>query len=763
MTTWIKRPYVNLLVFALIILVILLIPTVIIILLLAAILLYLIPTTRSWFLSTPLYHILKKRTLSTGEIAREAIESDANQWEQDLFNGKPNWDHLLTMPSSQMSKVEQDFLDDETSQLCQLVDDGRIKQDAALSSEVWDFIKTRGFGSMIIPKYYGGLGFSETAYSAIIAKLASRSPSLATTVMALNSPGPVELLMKYGSEKQKAHHLPRLARSEEIPCFALSSLQASSDTNSVADFGIVCEDEFEGQQCTGLRITWDKLYASLASDIGLIGLVIKVLDPQQLLDKDLFHGKEELGITCVLVPAHLSGINKEYEGPASDTFLQNNLISGENVFVPLDYVIGGAEMIGQGQRMLVECSAMKHSLAVSALSMAAQQTALYVSNAYAHIKEQHQHPIAQFESVQKKLARLAIYTSITNATHLLISSDTDEEHKSAVASAIAKYYGVEHTRHIGRIAMDIMQGSKNYLADTYKLMLMPATTEDGDISSRSSMIYNLGTLRYHPYLYQEINCLNEQNESAGSLFDELLDKHFRYHLTMLGRAIGMAWTRARFSEIPEQDEEMQKHYRNVNYISALFACLSSLVVAISGGELKKREIITGYFSDVLAMMYATVALLRQYHERSEPAFERSMVELACTECMHRAEESLHEICLNLPKPFFWGTRAMLFPTGRRIRANDDKSYCSLAEQLHDSDDLRELLTQNIYKEAFKHLAHAVSLGKETAELRSKLKAYPKPLDSDWESWLAELKQQDILNADECEKLKSWQRAVKQAL
>ena len=763
MTDWIKNRYTSLLVIALIILVILLIPTIVIVLLLAAILLYLIPTTRLWFLSTPLYHILKKHIPSTDEIAREAIESDSNQWEQDLFHGRPNWDHLLAMPSSQMSKVEQDFLDDETSQLCQLVGGGQTKQDASLGSEVWDFIRTRGFGGMIIPKYYGGLGFSEAAYSAVIAKLASRSPVLATTVMALNSPGPVALLMKYGSEKQKAHYLPRLARGEEIPCFALSSLQAGADTNSVADFAIVCEDEFEGQQCTGLRITWNELDISLASDIGLIGLVIKVLDPQQLLDKALFDGKKELGISCVLVPAHLPGINRKHQDSSADTFLQNNPISGENVFVPLDYVIGGVEMIGQGQRMLVECSAIKHSLAVSALSLAAQQTALYVSNAYAHIKEQHQHPIVQFESMQKKLARLAVYTSITSAIHSLINTDMDEEPKSAVASAIARYYGVEHTRHIGHIAMDIMQGSKNYLADTYKLMLMPATTEDGDILSRPSMIYNLGTLRYHPYLYQEINCLNKQNENASSLFDELLDKHFRYHLTTLARAIAMALTKARFSEIPEQDEAMQKHYRNVNYISALFACLSSLVVAISGGDLKKKEIITGYFSDVLAMIYATVALLKQYHERGELAFEQSTVELACTECMHRAEESLYEICLNLPKPFFWGSRAMLFPLGRRIRAKDDKSYCSLAEQLHNSDDLRELLTRNIYKESFKHLDQAVSLGKETNELQSKLKAYPKPLDSNWESWLAELKQQDILSASECEKLKSWQQAVKQAL
>ena len=516
-------------------------------------------------------------------------------------------------------------------------------------------------------------------------------------------------------------------------------------------------------------MTWHKRYITLAPVATLIGLAIKVFDPQQLLDKNLLHGKKELGITCVLVPAHLPGVNKGRRHSPLDTFFQNGPTSGEDVFVPLDYVIGGVEMIGQGWQMLVECLVVGRSLSIPALSVSAQQTALYTSNAYARIREQFHRPIAQFEGVQKKLAKLAIYASITNAMRSLTITGIDDGHKPAVVSAIVKYYSTENARNAINIAMDIhggkaiMQGPKNYLAGIYKSIPILITVEGANILTRSLMIFGQGALRCHPYLYQEIKCLSEQDENSSSRFDSLLSKHIGYHFKTLAGAKWAAWSKARFSEIPQQAGGMRKHYQNINYISALFACLSNLVIIISGGGFKKKEILSGYFADVLAMMYAAAALLKQYHDRGELSSERDITELACIECMHYAEAALHKICLNLPKPFFWGSRMILFPLGKRIRGNNDKSYCRLAKQLYDCDDLSELLTQNIYRGTFEHLDQAVSLSKEITELRAKLKAYPRPLHQDTGAWLSELKQQSVLSADECEKFKLWQEAVDRIL
>ena len=773
MGTKIKGHYIALLIIAFIVLMLWWVPAIVITLLLAALILCIVPTTRLWCFSTPLYHILKKSMPPISDTEREVIESGSTWWEQSLFQGQPDWNSLLAMSPPKLSDAEQHFLDNETSQLCQLVDDWQIKQDADLNPEAWEFIKTRGFFGMIIPKYYGGLGFSNAAHSAVITKLASRSSVLATTVMVPNSLGPAELLLKYGSDNQKSYYLPRLARGEEVPCFALTSLRAGSDAGSIEDFGIVCEDEFNGQACLGLRITWRKRYITLAPVASLIGLAIKVFDPQQLLDKDIFHGKQELGISCVLIPAHLPGVKRGQRHSPLDTLFQNGPTCGEDVFVPLDYVIGGVTMIGQGWRMLVECLVVGRSLSIPALSASAQQTALYTSNAYTRIREQFHRPIAQFEGVQKKLAQLAIHTSITDAMRSLTVTAIDSGHKPAVVSAIVKYYSTENARNAVNIAMDIhggkaiMQGPKNYLAAIYKSIPILITVEGANILTRSLMIFGQGALRCHPYLYKELKCFNAQDESSDenpiANFDNLLSKHVRYHLKTLVKAKWTAWTKARFSAVPPQVQPMAKHYRNVNYISALFACLANLIIITSGGGFKKKEIISGYFSDVLAMMYATGALLKRYYDQVETEIDKDLTEMACRQCMEHAENTLYKICLNLPKPFYWGSRMILFPLGRRIRGNDEKSYSHLAQQLYQHDDLSKLLTQDIYQQSYQHLDEAVSLSKEVSELRAKLKAHPRPITQDIESWLSELKQQGVLSSDECEKYKSWRKAVDEVL
>ncbi|MBC6414295.1 MAG: acyl-CoA dehydrogenase [Chromatiales bacterium] len=769
MYTKIKGRYIFLLAIAVIVLMLFWLPVIVITLLIAAVVLCIVPATRLWCFSTPLYHLLKKSMPPVSDTEREVIESGSTWWEKSLFQGQPDWSGLLSLPSPKLNEAEQGFLDNETEELCNLVDDWQIKQQADLSHQAWEFIKTRRFFGMIIPKYYGGLGFSNAAHSAVITKLASRSAVLATTVMVPNSLGPAELLLKYGSDKQKSDYLPKLARGEEVPCFALTSLHAGSDAGSIDDFGVVCEDEFDGQRCLGLRLTWRKRYITLAPVATLIGLAVKVVDPQQLLDKDIFHGNKELGITCVLVPANTPGVNKGQRHSPLDTLFQNGPTSGEGVFVPLDYVIGGMSMIGQGWRMLVECLVIGRSLSIPALASSAQQNALYTSNAYGRLREQFRLPIAKFEGVQKELAQLAMNTTTTDAMRLLTVAAIDDGHKPAVVSAIVKYYSTENARHSVNIAMDIhggkaiMQGPKNYLASIYKSIPIIITVEGANILTRSLMIFGQGALRCHPYLYSELKCFSDQSEKSIADFNSLLGKHTRYFLKTLVKARWTALTKARFSSVPADAGTMRKHYRNVNYISALFAFLSNLIILTSGGGFKKKEIISGYFSDVLAMMYATGALLKQHHNRLHPEIDKDLTDLACSECIQHAEATLHKICLNLPKPFNWLSRFILFPLGKRIRGSSEQSYSRLAQQLYSSDDLSTLLTPDIHRESFAHLSNAVSLSREVTELRSQLKAYPRAIAQDNESWLSDLQQQGIISSDECDKLKSWQQAVDEVL
>ena len=768
-----KHRYLIWLAAAAILLVLLWIPFVVIAVVIALLVvvaaLVLLPNVRRWCLSTPLYQLLQKSVPPISATEREVIESGTTWWEKTLFQGSPDWQALLNIPPPALSREEQDFLTNETEELCRLVDDWQVQQDADLSAEVWEFIKTRRFFAMIIPKFYGGLGFSAAAHSAVITKLASRSSVLAVTVMVPNSLGPAELLLKYGSDEQKSRYLPRLARGEEIPCFALTSLQAGSDASGIEDFGVVCEGEYEGQQCLGLRITWRKRYITLAPVASLIGLAIKVFDPEQRLDKERFHGKKELGITCVLVPAHLPGVERGRRHSPLDTFFQNGPTTGDEVFVPLDCVIGGEEMIGQGWRMLVECLVIGRSLSIPALSVSAQQTALYTSNAYTRVREQFRLPIAKFEGIQKKLAQLAIDASVTDAMRTLTLSGIDSGNKPAVVSAIVKYYSTENARHAVNIAMDIhggkaiMQGPKNYLASIYKSLPILITVEGANILTRSLMIFGQGALRCHPYLYRELECLSNSDTNAVADFDKVLSEHAAYHFKAAAKAVYAALSKARFSTFPAQTSWAQRHYQDINYVSALFAYLSDLIVLALGGEFKKKEILSGYFADALAMMYAASALLKQHHDHDEAEAERDLVALACTDCLSRAETALYKICLNLARPVSWWARLLLFPLGRRIKDNSDSAHRHIARQLYQCGDLSERLSHAIYLGTFEHLDQAVSLSQTTTTLRTKLKEHPRPLTQSQQSWLAALQQQGVLSANECAQFKRWQDAVNQVI
>ena len=509
------------------------------------------------FLTLPLYGLLKGRMPSISTTEREAIDAGTVWWEASLLRGKPNWHQLHQLGQPRLSRKEQNFVDKQTEQLCALCDDWAVQKQADLSKDVWTFIKKHRFFGMIIPEAYGGLGFSAAGHAAVITKLASRSPVLAVTVMVPNSLGPAELIMKYGTEQQKAHYLPRLARGDEIPCFALTSLKAGSDASAIEDKAVVCRGTYNGKACLGLRTTWEKRYITLAPVATVIGLAVKVYDPQGLLEPSLFNGKKELGITCLLVPAHLSGVRKGLRHSPLDVFFQNGPTSGTDVFLPFECIIGGKPAIGKGWQMLIECLAVGRSLSLPSLSNAVHQTSVYTSSLYTSLRYQFHRPIGTFEAVAHKLACMVLSSHVVRASSRLALAAIDAGNQPAVISAMLKYTSTERARCTLNHAMDIhggkaiMQGPNNYLAHSYKSLPIMITVEGANTLTRALIVFGQGALRCHPYLYHELQCLTQSHRGGLFAFNRLVGGHMRYHVWLFFKTWFARWSGGWLLPIPK--------------------------------------------------------------------------------------------------------------------------------------------------------------------------------------------------------------------
>ena len=729
------------------------------------------PNLRMKFITRPLHQMLKRKVSPISDTERTAMEAGSAWWEKSLFRGQPDWRALLDTPAPQLSEAEQSFLDNETEQLCALTEDWQVNVNKDLDEAVWDFIKAKKFFGMIIPEEHGGLGFSAAAHSAIVTKLATRSPTLAVTVMVPNSLGPSELLLKYGSEDQKAHYLPRLAAGLEIPCFALTSPSAGSDATSIEDVGVVCEREFEGATCLGLSLTWNKRYITLAPVASLLGLAVKVRDPDNLL-KEKFDGQTELGISCVLVPTSLPGVNIGRRHNPLETPFQNGPTSGDDVFVPLNHVIGGDDMIGQGWRMLVECLSVGRSLSLPALATAAAQVALYSSSAYARVREQFKRPLGDFEGIQSALADIAVCAAGIDAVRALTVAAVDAGEKPAVASAIAKHFTTEHSRRAVNLAMDlhggkaIMCGASNYLANTYKSVPIAITVEGANILTRSLIIFGQGAIRCHPHLLDELNYFEQCSEQANgdlSKFENIVFKHLRYHCKALLRAVVLGLSYGYAARIPAGLRH-RKHYRRLACISATFAYLADLTVLTFGGDIKRREMLCGRFADALSAMYATAAVLKQHHDRQQAQTEHDLTTLSCEHYQCAAEDALYEICRNLPGWVLplW-TRLVLFPFGRRFAAPKDTLRHQTARRLLKYGDLRRDITPYLHRDTFRALDHAMQLSQEFEPTLRTLRKHPCDAAMTQSQWLDELQRRGTVNADEVRNFHAWEKAVAQVI
>ena len=677
----------------------------------------------------PLLAIYRRMLPSMSDTEREALEAGSVWWDGELFSGMPQWDRLISYPAPKLSEEEQAFLDGPCEELCQMLDDWDICHVRAdMPKEVWDYIIEKRFFAMIIPKQYGGLEFSAYANAIVITKLASRSPTAASTVGVPNSLGPAELLLHYGTEEQKQHYLPGLAAGTEIPCFALTSPQAGSDAAALIDNGVICKGKWKGKTITGIRLNWNKRYITLAPIATVLGLAFKLNDPDHLIGE-----KDEYGITAALIPTATDGVvvgRRHY--PLTIAF-QNGPTSGKDVFVPLDYIIGGPEMAGKGWKMLVELLSVGRAITLPSTGSGGGQAASYATGAYAVIRKQFNTSIANFEGVGEALTRIAGHTYIMNAAVSVTSGAIDQGEKPAVPSAILKYHCTELGRKVADDAMDIhggkgvMMGPKNYLGRAYMATPIAITVEGANILTRSLIIYGQGAIRCHPFVLRELNAAGDDDKDRGLIeFDDALFGHIGYAISNMARSFFLAMTHAKFSRVP-LNTPTRRYYQNINRYSAAFALASDFAMLTLGGSLKKRELLSARLGDILSSMYLASTVLKHFENQGRRATDLPLVEWSIRTLMYQAQEALHSFLRNFPNRFVAALlRFFIFPRGRTYSAPSDEISAKIVSLITTPGESRERLSEFAYttnepKNPLGLLQEALELTKEYEPIERRLR------------------------------------------
>jgi len=663
-----------------------------------------VPAIRRLLVSNQILKIFRKMLPQISQTEQEALDAGTVWWEGDLFSGKPDWKKLLAYPKPQLTAEEQAFLNGPVEQLCAMLDEWKITHELKdLPPEVWQFIKENGFFGLIIPKQYGGYGFSALAHSEVVMKIGSRSGTAAVTVMVPNSLGPAELLLHYGTEKQKEYYLPRLAKGLEVPCFALTSPEAGSDAGAMPDFGIVCRGEYDGQQdVLGMRVTWEKRYITLGPIATLLGLAFKLYDPDRLLG-----GEENLGITLALIPTQTPGVNigrRHY--PLNGAF-QNGPNSGKEVFIPMDWIIGGQEGVGQGWRMLMNCLAAGRAISLPATSVGAAKLAARTSGAYSRVRTQFKTPIGYFEGIEEALARIGGNTYMMDAARVMTAGAVDLGEKPSVASAIVKYHLTERGRQAVNDAMDIHGGKgicigpRNYLGRTYQQIPVSITVEGANILTRNMIIFGQGAIRCHPYLLKEVNATHDNNpDRASRAFDEALVGHVKFTLRNTANSLIYALFGNYIKDIvPENSApETAVYYRQMARFSASFACIADIGLMRLGGSLKRKERLSARLGDILSMLYLCSATLKRFEDDGRPNADLPLLHWSMQDAIYRMQQALDEFLANFPAHIVWICllRVLVFPLGKRCKPPTDALAHEIARLMMEPGAVRDRLTAGVY-------------------------------------------------------------------
>ena len=630
---------------------------------------------------------------------REALEAGTVWWDGELFTGAPKWSKLLSARAPQLTAEEKAFIDGPCEELCRMLDDWVISHQLGdMPPEVWDFLKARGFFAMIIPKRYGGLEFSAYAHSCVLAKLASRSATCASTVAVPNSLGPAELLNHYGTEEQKSHYLPRLARGEEVPCFALTGPRAGSDAASIPDTGIVCRGTWQGREIVGVRLNFTKRYITLAPIATVIGLAFRMFDPDRLLGE-----KADIGITCALIPRDTPGIGIGRRHFPINIPFQNGPIEGRDVFVPLDCIIGGPRMAGAGWRMLVEQLSVGRCISLPSNATGGAKGAIWATGAYARIRRQFNMPVGRFEGVEAVLARMVGLTYTMDAARSVTAGAIDGGEKPSVPSAMLKYHVTEMGRQVANDAMDvhggkgICLGPHNYLARSYESVPITITVEGANLLTRNLIIFGQGAVRCHPFVLREMTAARDPDRGRGvNEFDRALFAHIGFTISNAVRSLVMALTHARFARAPVSGS-IARYYQHIVRFSASFAFTVDVAMLTLGGYLKKKESLSARLGDVLSAMYLASMVLKHHDNQDRPAEDLPIVEWACRNLLYHAQEQLHGFLRNFPNRLLAGVmRAIVFPRGRTYSAPSDRLGRRVAELVTRPGNSRERLCQFVY-------------------------------------------------------------------
>ncbi|WP_165312068.1 acyl-CoA dehydrogenase FadE [Vibrio ziniensis] len=650
---------------------------------LAAIALCTVPSIRQAAISGKALTVFKKVLPAMSQTEKEALDAGTVWWEAELFKGKPNWQQLHDIPAPQLSEEERAFLEGPVNKVCAMVNDYQVTHELAdLPPEVWQYLKDNKFFAMIIKKKYGGLEFSAYAQSLVLQKLTGVSGVLSSTVGVPNSLGPGELLQHYGTKEQQDYYLPRLAQGKEIPCFALTSPEAGSDAGSIPDYGIVCKGQWEGKEVLGMRLTWNKRYITLAPVATVLGLAFKLQDPEHLLGE-----KEDIGITCALIPTNLKGVeigNRHF--PLNVPF-QNGPTRGNDIFVPLDFIIGGPDMAGQGWRMLVECLSVGRGITLPSNSTGGTKTAALATGAYARIRRQFKQPIGQMEGIEEPLARLAGNAYVMDAASNLTVTGIDLGEKPSVISAIVKYHCTHRGQRSIIDAMDIVGGKgiclgpSNFLARGYQGSPIAITVEGANILTRSMIIFGQGAIRCHPYVLKEMEAAHSESSNAVEQFDSALAGHVSFTTSNLIRSIWLGLTDGIGSYSPTKDAT-QRYYQQLNRYSANLALLADISMAVLGGSLKRKERLSARLGDILSQLYMSSATLKRFENDDRPVEDLPLVHWGLQDSLKQTEIAIDEFLANFPNPVIGKVlRVLILPFGRVRKGPNDKLDSKLAQIL----------------------------------------------------------------------------------
>jgi len=654
---------------------------------------------RKQYISNPLLTMFRGIMPEMSRTEQEAIDAGTTWFEAELFRGTPDWKKLHNYPKPRLSAEEQAFLDGPVEEVCRMTDDWQTTHELAdLTPEVWQYLKDNKFFAMIIKKQYGGLEFCAYAQSRVLQKLSSISAVLSSTVGVPNSLGPGELLQHYGTKEQQDYYLPRLVKGDEIPCFALTSPEAGSDAGSIPDYGIVCRGEFNGEEVLGMRLTWDKRYITLAPVATVLGLAFKLQDPDHLLGEE-----ENLGITCALIPTDIEGVIAGRRHFPLNVPFQNGPTQGNDVFVPLSFIIGGPEMAGQGWRMLVECLSVGRAITLPSNSAGGIKSLALATGAYSRIRRQFKISIGKMEGVEEALARIGGNAYLMDAVTTMSTGAIDMGEKPSVISAIAKYHLTEKMRNCVSDAMDIhggkgiCMGPNNYLARSYQGAPVAITVEGANILTRSMIIYGQGAIRCHPYVLAELSAANnEDQQQALHDFDHALFGHIGFAVSNICRSVWFSFTGSYALSAPYNDET-RRYYQLMTRFSSNLAMLSDIAMLTLGGDLKRKERISARLGDILSYLYLASATLKRYNDEGRQSADLPLVQWALEDSLYNIQQAINELINNFPNRIVAAAlRVIILPLGCWLQKPSDKTDHKVAALLQYHNETRSRLGQGQY-------------------------------------------------------------------